>query len=616
MTLKRFSVIDILAACMLLAYLLPSHRTTNSISFVAICHIQGAGFVSPREGRTVRTQGIVHADLDDTSRRGFFIQDIGCDGDPNTSDGLFVYLSERLDIVNPGDLVEVTGNVQEYFGLTELVSKPADVEVLSTGNSLPQPIELQPPFDNNESNSYYERLESMRVSLVEAITVGPTGIDDRSWVIRADLGIERVFHDDPRGTGEIMCVDDDGRYEISPEVKVGDKIRGLLGVQDYTGGDFCLQLFSQPIVFPKATSADNRLSGSNQAINSSPGVQGSDALLFRIASFNLNNLFDTQDDPDTEDTVLSSGEYQNRLSKRARAIHDVLGEPGIIALQEAENQEVLQALVNRPEIEADYQIITQEGPDLRGLDVAFLYRSDQAQLIEYQVHQGCTNLVDGLGPDGNLDVYNPQNLITCDTNFDGQLDGNRLFSRPPIIARFDFTSVVDQVSVSRESIGNEKILDVWVVNSHWKSKLQDSETTQYTLARRIEQAKFVCSLVDEILNQYPEAIVIVLGDLNDHPNAQPISIINQSLSNLILGLSKKERYTYNFHGLSQVLDYALVRTSLPIVPVDFKVMHINSDFPAVFESVSDTYYRSSDHDLLSLGFVELEQYTYLPLVQR
>jgi len=46
------------------------------------------------------------------------------------------------------------------------------------------------------------------------------------------------------------------------------------------------------------------------------------------------------------------------------------------------------------------------------------------------------------------------------------------------------------------------------------------------------------------------------------------------------------------------------------------VVQINSDFPAVFESVADTFYRSSDHDLLSVGFMVLDQYTYLPLVQR
>jgi hypothetical protein len=63
-----------------------------------------------------------------------------------------------------------------------------------------------------------------------------------------------------------------------------------------------------------------------------------------------------------------------------------------------------------------------------------LYNAERVRLLSYEVRQGCTALVDGLGPDGNLDVTNPQNTITCDADGDGVLDGNRLFSRPPLLA--------------------------------------------------------------------------------------------------------------------------------------------------------------------------------------
>jgi len=589
---------------------------STDTDFKSICKIQGSDFRSPYEGRTLRTRGIVHGDLDTTSRRGFFIQSDHCDGDGRTSDGIFVYLGERVNIVNTGDQVEVVGKVQEYYGLTEIAVEPANVTIISSGSALPTPVELHPPFDNAESNRYFEQLEGMRVSLAKAITVGPTGKDDRSWLTNADLNLQRVFYDDPRGTGEILCVDDEGPFELDPEVKVGDQVTDLIAVQDYRGGEFCLQLFAAPLVFPDSqivfTSSINAL----HKVEITSAAPASSELDFRVASFNLANLFDTVDDPETEDTVLSAGEYQNRLNKRAHAIHDVLAEPEIIALQEAENESVLQALVNRPEIEADYAYVLQDGPDMRGIDVALLYRTDRVSLVTYQVRQGCTKLVDGLGPDGNLDVYNPKNALTCDTDGDGKLDGNRLFSRPPLVVHLQIYRM-GSINAPVGHIPNEtEALDIWVISNHWKSKLQDTETTQYTLSRRKQQAQFVASLVDEIIAQELDPIIVVLGDLNDHLDSAPLAILGEKLDNQMAQLSQSERYTYVHHGISQVLDHILLRMRLPIAPVNLTIHHVNADYPAVFDGVADSYYRSSDHDLLSIGFTVLEQYTFLPVIRK
>jgi hypothetical protein len=57
---------------------------------------------------------------------------------------------------------------------------------------------------------------------------------------------------------------------------------------------------------------------------------------FSIATFNLGNLYETYDDPLTDDDILSAAEYQRRLNKRALTIHEKLNEPKIITLQEAE----------------------------------------------------------------------------------------------------------------------------------------------------------------------------------------------------------------------------------------------------------------------------------------
>ncbi|MEJ2304598.1 MAG: hypothetical protein P8Y14_23985 [Anaerolineales bacterium] len=169
---------------------------------VPICEIQGRGSYSPFAGQTLRIRGVVFADLDETSKRGFFIQQANCDADVNTSDGLFVYIGSRTNVVSPGDLVEVTGQIQEYYGMTEVDTQPEKVTVLSRNEPLPGVIELNPPADNAQARDYFERLESMYVALSQALVVGPTDSRDETWVISSGLGFERVLQHAPGGTGQ------------------------------------------------------------------------------------------------------------------------------------------------------------------------------------------------------------------------------------------------------------------------------------------------------------------------------------------------------------------------------------------------------------------------------
>ena len=81
--------------------------------------------------------------------------------------------------------------------------------------------------------------------------------------------------------------------------------------------------------------------------------------------------------------------------------------------------------------------------------------------------------------------------------------------------------------------------ELWVIVNHWKSKSQDTPEVQYTLPRRIEQATFVAGLVQEILAADPDADLIVLGDLNDFLNSEPMSILTDAgLSDLLPEVSK------------------------------------------------------------------------------
>ena len=106
--------------------------------FTPIYEIQGDGDYSPFDGdEGVVTEGIVTVDLQKSSElSGFFIQDRKGDGDPSTSDGLFVY---HRDSWNPsfdfsvGDLVRIQGTIDEQFGsFTQMESLDAGT-VCDTG---------------------------------------------------------------------------------------------------------------------------------------------------------------------------------------------------------------------------------------------------------------------------------------------------------------------------------------------------------------------------------------------------------------------------------------------------------------------------------------------------
>jgi predicted extracellular nuclease len=557
---------------------------------VPICEIQGHGFTSPFVGQTLRVRGVVFADLDETSKRGFFIQQENCDGDVDTSDGLFVYIGSRTNVVSPGDLVEVTGQIQEYYGMTEVSTQLDKVSVLSTSQPLPEITELHPPLSNNQAWDYFETLESMHVVLSEALVVGPTNSRDETWVIRPDLSIERVLQHDPAGNGELICVDDGGLYEIAPEVNVGDRVSSLRGALEYTYGLYRLQLVAKPDVVPKEPVIT--------LVNLPCGLT--------VASFNLENLFDTLDDPFTEDSVLSGSEYLRRLRKLAIAIHSGLGEPSIIAVQEVENQNVLIDLTGMGEIHAGYDFVWEDGPDQRGIDLALLYRKDRSQALAVHQMQGCTNLLDGLGPDGNGDVTNPQNQLTCDSDGDGVLDGNRLFSRPPLVVHLEVypTCGLDT-------------LDIWVIVNHWKSRSEDTNEIQYTLPRRLQQAKFIAIQANEISRSLPDAKIIILGDLNDYPDSQPLKQLEQAgFRNLTANIPSVQRYTYIYQGVSQVLDHILINGSLQDQFLFIAPVHFNADYAEPYSRQESHFIRSSDHDPILAWFGDLDEGVFLPLVRK
>ncbi|MCG8462368.1 MAG: endonuclease/exonuclease/phosphatase family protein, partial [Holophagales bacterium] len=137
--------------------------------------------------------------------------------------------------------------------------------------------------------------------------------------------------------------------------------------------------------------------------------------------------------------------------------------------------------------------------------------------------------------------------------------------------------------------------DLFLVVLHLISRRKDSPPmgavqpqALHTEPRRLEQARQVRLVVDQILGADPDARVIVLGDVNDFPGRPVLRMLaGDRLENLVERIPETDRYTFNFRGNSQTLDHILVSRTLA-AGAEVDIVHACADFAHVR--------AASDHD--------------------
>jgi len=574
------------ASLMLVVILLLSAVPTGlaQAPVVTIMDIQGSGLSTPYAGQTVQTYGIVTADFQATGKRGFFLQDPVGDGDPATSDGVFVY--DRWVEVDAGDEIVIVGEASEYYDMTQISGVWGRVTVLSTGNPLPAPVELNdlPNESIVDGIAFWEPLEGMLVSVHNAPVVAATsGYGEFAMLAKDDakpgsgfypqiqqilirnLGGENVDYNPER----IMV--DDSSLDEAINVMPGDRVRSLVGAVDYTFSMYKLQ----PAYFDVKTHNLPKLPASTRS-----GGFGNVA----ITTFNVENLFDLVDNPDKDDegSTPSPEDLEVQLAKLALAIQVELELPDIIVVQEVENTEILQKLGDRVNTAAgtDYMAYSEETSDVRGIEVGFLWDADRVELLDaYQMS----------GPDVET-WFGP---------------GSPSPGREPLVGVFDIN-------------GHQ----VTIVGNHFKSKSGDDPLygvnwppVRVTEVQRKGQAQTVRNFVNAILDADPDALVMVTGDLNDFQFSEPgegpdnpVAILEGGpgevpLTNLLNFEKAAEAFTYVFDGNAQVLDHMLVSPGLYEHFVAADVLHFNTTTPTpMLENDATSPLSASDHDPLEGRF--------------
>jgi predicted extracellular nuclease len=241
-------------------------------------------------------------------------------------------------------------------------------------------------------------------------------------------------------------------------------------------------------------------------------------LLLLVMFWNVENYFDTYDNPSTTDEEFTPtgdnrwgrARFEKKRDDIAKTIllaADQYGDlPALIGLAEVENAFVLQELLEEtPLARTQYKYIHKDSPDSRGIDVALLYREE---------------------------LFTP-----LETKYIG-------FSFP-----------TRDVLYTKGVVNGLDTLHIMV--NHWPSKRGNEESS----GRKREYVSLkVSHVVDSILLRNPAANIVLMGDFNDTPASSPLKNLGQ-LTNLAKWADGAEG-TYKYRESWSMIDQFLVSENL------------------------------------------------------
>lgn len=280
-----------------------------------------------------------------------------------------------------------------------------------------------------------------------------------------------------------------------------------------------------------------------------------------IASQNLEQLFD--DVKNGPAKVVNSQTYQWRLKKFADQLVTNLREPDVIAVQEAENADVLQALsrvMTQRGGKKSYQVLHYKGADSGGHHLGYLIRADWKVLTKEPL-----------------------------------LANKRINNRAEL---FDRPSLRVRVRTKEGAVFD-------IVNVHLKSLYgaNNPKKARKIAQKREQQAQELSTWLRARLQRSNEPPLIVLGDFNATPEVIGGVDVLQYMQKTGLKwaldkLPPEERYSFVFRCEPEALDHAYYSAGVKLVSVAFS--RGNAGLPKHYAEQYADARRSSDHDGLVL----------------
>lgn len=263
------------------------------------------------------------------------------------------------------------------------------------------------------------------------------------------------------------------------------------------------------------------------------GQKSSEQSTFRTAFYNLENLFDIEDNPEKKDEdFLPEGKKewtQERYDKKMidlEKVVEALGFPAILGVCEVENKRVLSDFILQDEMaKVHYDIVHFESPDMRGIDVGLLF---------------------------DTDLFKLDSSSFIRVTFPEWLEPEGYTSRDILYAKL----------VNKEG----EAFNVFV--NHWPSRRGGAEASE---KRRVWVASHLRRAVNRVFAEDLDAKIIIMGDFNDEASNNSIAhalgtldveestfLLPGLLYNHFLSLETKGEGSYNYRGDWNMLDQIII----------------------------------------------------------
>ncbi len=622
--------------------------------------IQGTTDLNLLDGQVVTVEAIVVGDFQDgdadTSRdlRGFYLQeeDSDADTDPLTSEGIFIFEGNgpTSNDINVGDLVQVTGTVDEFFNETQL-DQITNITIISSGNTLPSPATISLPSTGTIVDQAgdiapdLEAYEGMLVRFPQTLTITEMFQLDRFNEIKLSEGgrlVQFTQTNTPDVTGFTAHLESNGArtityddglnqqntlignldgfgptFSTATDIRMGDTINGLSGVLSY---QWAGNNASQATWRVRATqNGENTFEKVNFRQNAPEEVGGT----LKVASLNVLNYFTTLDDetprngmpltsvglePRGANDLTAFGinpataEFDRQNEKLVNAL--IALDADVIGLVELENEflagapgTAIENLVNELNaiVGADTYQWVDPGSQFVGDDaiaVGLIYKTTAVSIAEGTSVEILT--------DADLPSLGLGDLPAV---FDGPST-----NRVPLAVTFKelatggvFTAVVNHFK-SKGSPGTSPTGDVDINDGAGNGN-----------QTRLNGAIALDAWLDTDPTGSGDEDIIILGDLNAYPEEDPIIFLEGEgyvdLAQLFVGPTAA---SFVFDGQIGTLDYAMANTTLltqisgatewAVNSNEPDAIDYNLDFgrdPSIFDG--SVPFRNSDHDPIVVG---------------
>ncbi|MCY4745507.1 ExeM/NucH family extracellular endonuclease [Pelomonas sp. UHG3] len=572
-------------------------------AFKQIYEIQGSGATSALAGSTVTTEGVVTR----LTNTGFYMQAAVGDGNPATSDGIFVFTS-TAPTVALNQLVRVAGTVTEFStggSTVTQIGSVSGITLVNPGQSV-TPTAISLPVTGG-----LERYEGMLVTLAGPLTVGQNAFQARYGQLTLSAGgrLETPTNKYRPGSDAakalaadnaarlIVLEDGNTLQNVNPTpftgptgaLRGGDTLGAITGVIDFGPTTTSTGAPGAYRIVPLANDA-LQYALTNPRTTTPPAVGGN----VKLASFNVLNYFTTFKDGKTADGGTASSqpcagecrgadnltEFNRQQAKIVAALSAI--DADAVGLMEIQNNAIAPANL-----------------------VAALNAKVGAGT--YAVVAGAAAGVVGSDAIKNMIIYKPAKLTPAGSSV---IDTDPVNNRPTVAQSFTLAN------------GQKFTL---VVN-HLKSKgcsgatgldLDQSDGQSCYTATRVKQADRLRSFVASLQTSSGSNDVVLVGDFNAYGMEDPITRLTDNGFIDQIGRFNTLGYSYTFDGAAGRLDHAITTSSLSPKVSMATEWHINADEsvahdynqefkqPACATCAPDPYaatpFRSSDHDPVVMG---------------